>query len=44
MSDQEQKTFEEGDEQPQTEEAISDLEPSEEDAQRLNEAYRSGEF
>lgn len=33
MSDQEQKTFDEGEEQPKTEEAIRDLEPSEEDSE-----------
>jgi hypothetical protein len=33
MSDQEQKTFEEGEDQPKTEEPIRDLEPSEDDAE-----------
>ena len=43
MSDQEQKTFEEGEEQPKTEEAIRDLEPSEEDAEGVKGGIQDSE-
>jgi hypothetical protein len=43
MSDQEQKTFDEGEEQPKTEEAIRDLEPSEEEAEDVKGGIQDSE-